>query len=124
MRVHGLADARRAVAAGLAAGGGVTLLSATGAASYAGCAWWRALVRQSGTPWPDILDCADATARLAEAVPAGQRYLVLTMDAPGRADAVRIAEAGGARVLAQPPPALDLLSPVADRALGEWLARP
>ncbi len=39
--VHGLDDARAA----LAPGRPVTLLSAPGAALYAGCGWWRALVR-------------------------------------------------------------------------------
>lgn len=39
--VHGLDNARTA----LAPGRPVTLLSAPGAALYAGCGWWRALVR-------------------------------------------------------------------------------
>lgn len=40
--VHGLADARAAVAIGLP----VTLLSAPGAGLYAGCLWWRGIVER------------------------------------------------------------------------------
>ena len=40
--VHGLGDARLALSVGLT----VTLLSAPGAALYAGCGWWRALVQR------------------------------------------------------------------------------
>ena len=41
--VHGLADAEAA----LAVGRPVTLLSAPGAALYAGCLWWREMVARA-----------------------------------------------------------------------------
>src|SRR5262249_21900556 len=60
--VHGWTDARAA----LAPGRPVTLLSARGAALYAGAGWWRALVARAraghpAVPLEDILDCADAS---------------------------------------------------------------
>ena len=48
----------------------VTLLSAPGAALFAGCGWWRALVEQARAEFADvaiddILDCADASGLAA-----------------------------------------------------------
>ena len=75
--VHGLADAR----AVLAAGRPVTLLSASGAALFAGCGWWRALVGRARAEFPavavdDILDCADAPGLALGAFRIGQRCIV------------------------------------------------
>lgn len=122
--VHGLDDARAALAPGRA----VTLLSAPGAALYAGCGWWRALVRlaRAGRPAADdiadILDCADATGAAFAALRLGQRLLVLAPTAPGFAAAAAVAAARGGVVLAAAPPALDLAAPGAGRALRAWLA--
>src|SRR5689334_18677107 len=43
--IHGLADARTV----LAAGSPVTFLSAPGAALFAGCGWWRALIERANS---------------------------------------------------------------------------
>ena len=99
--VHGLPHALTA----LAPGRPVTLLSAPGAASYAGCAWWRAVVAAAlaacpGATAPDALDCADAAGRALEAMSVGCRWIGL----------------------ASAPPALDLGRRGADRHLAAWLA--
>ena len=115
--MHGLAQARLALAPGLA----VTLLSGRGAALYAGCGWWRALVAASGTPGPDILDCADAPGRAMEALRAGCRLIVLDPAAPAAGLVAARALAAGAQVLPEPPPALNLADPAAFRRLEAWL---
>jgi hypothetical protein len=116
--VHGLAQARLALAPGL----GVTLLSGRGAAIYAGCGWWRALVAASGTTGPDILDCADAPGRAMEALRAGCRLIVLDPAVPAAALVAARAAAIGALVLPERPPALNLAEPGALRRLDAWLA--
>ncbi|MEJ1979271.1 MAG: hypothetical protein WDN49_27375 [Acetobacteraceae bacterium] len=116
--VHGLDDARRALAPGLA----VTLLSGPGAGIYAGCGWWRALVTASGTAGPDMLDCADAPGRAMEALRAGCRLLVLDPAVPAFALVSARAAAAGAHLLAQRPLALDLAQPGSLRRLEAWLA--
>jgi hypothetical protein len=135
--VHGLDDARAA----LAPGRPVTLLSAPGTALYAGCGWWRALVRlaqaeggaddkaaghfAAGHIRPskiiDILDCADAAGAAFAALRLEQRWLVLDPAAPGFAAAAAVASAQGGGVLPAAPPALDLATPGAARALAAWL---
>ncbi len=120
--IHGLADARTA----LRCGRPVTLLSGVGAASYAGCSWWRALVGQAladaGRTAPDVLDCADAPGRAVEALRAGCRHLVLANDVPAFADVASRAAALGAIVLPARPAALDLAQRGALRRLDAWLA--
>jgi hypothetical protein len=122
--VHGLADIRTALQPGLS----VTLLSAPGAALYAGAGWWRALMATAEAEAPgreliDILDCADAAGRALEALRAGQSLLVL-LACPGRTDIATIACSLGAHLLAARPPALDLAEPGAARRLAGWLAGP
>jgi hypothetical protein len=113
--VHGLRHARAALAPGLP----VTLLSARGAALYAGCGWWRALMQAAGAEI-DIIDCADAPGQAMAALRIGQRRIVLD---PGPAfPAVSAAAAAcGAVVLPERPHALDLAIPGAERRLVAWL---
>jgi hypothetical protein len=120
--VHGLGDARLA----LSQGSPVTLLSAPGAALYAGCGWWRALVRQARAAFPavpgaDILDCGDGAGQALAALRVGQQFLVLSPDAPGWDAVAAIAAAQGGAVLRQAPPALDLAQRGAARQLHDWL---
>jgi hypothetical protein len=108
--VHGLGEAAVALAEAKLAGRGVTLLSAPGAALYAGCGWWRALVEAARSmhpdvPCTDILDCADGTGQALAALRIGLTRLVLWPNAPGRAAVVAIAESLSGFVLAAPPPA-------------------
>jgi hypothetical protein len=108
--VHSLGEATAALAEGQAQGRGVTLISAPGAALYAGCGWWRALVEAARSTHPmvpctDILDCADGTGQALAALRIGLTRLVLWPDAPGRAAVVCIAESFGGFVLPAPPAA-------------------
>ncbi|MBV8616084.1 MAG: hypothetical protein JOY66_20255 [Acetobacteraceae bacterium] len=117
--VYGLADARLALAAGLP----VTLLSAPGAALFAGVGFWHALVAQAKAEHPDvtapdILDCGDAAGFALAALRLGQRILILEEGTPGRP---AVAAVSGATVLAARPPALDLARPGAARLLPAWL---
>jgi hypothetical protein len=120
--VHGLADARLA----LSVGRPVTLLSAPGAALYAGCGWWRALVRQAraeapDVPAADILDCGDGAGQALAALRIGQLRLVLAPGAPGWDAVAAIAAEQGGEVLKSAPAALDLNQRGAPRRLREWL---
>ncbi len=121
--VHGLPDVRAALRSGHA----VTLLSARGAALYAGCLWWRELVAAGraafpATPARDVLDCADAPGAAMAALRAGQRLLVLDVACPGFAAVSGAAATLGARVLPKTPAALDLADPATRRRLARWLA--
>jgi hypothetical protein len=122
--VHSLAQAREAVAPGRP----VTLLSAPGAALFAGVGWWRALVHAAtrhtaATPdiLADILDCADAPGRALEALRHGQRLLVLHASACQADIAERAASQGGV-VLQVAPACLDLSIRGAERHLHDWLS--
>jgi hypothetical protein len=123
--VHGLADARAALAPGLP----VTLLSAPGAALFAGCLWWRQVVATAGIEHPhaetiDILDCADASGLAMGALRSGVHRLILWPQASGHAKVAAIASGLGGFVLPRAPPALDLAQRNAIRRLEEWLRQP
>ncbi|MGD0104164.1 MAG: hypothetical protein ABSC06_09020 [Rhodopila sp.] len=110
--VHGLADAEAALAPGLP----VTLLSAPGAACFAGCNWWREIVNAARAAFPDteatdILDCADASGTAMGALRSGVSRLVLLPEAPGWCGVAAIAARQGGFVLPQAPAALDLAQP-------------
>ena len=114
--VHGLTDAITTLAQAASEGGPVTLLSAPGAALYAGCGWWRALVEAARTHHPevpcmDVLDCADGTGEALAALRIGVTRLVLWPNAPGRAAVVAIAESIGGFVLASAPTVNPPLNP-------------
>ncbi len=120
--VHGLGDARLALSVGLT----VTLLSAPGAALYAGCGWWRALVRQAREEFPavpvvDILDCGDGAGQALAALRIGQQRLVLAPGAPGWDAVAAIAAEHGGSVLKSAPPALNLNQRGARLLLHDWL---
>jgi hypothetical protein len=120
--VHGLADARTV----LALGAPVTLLSAEGAALYAGCGWWRALISRAcgehpDIPIDDILDCADAPGLALGALRIGQRRIVLDPVAPGWSSVAAIAASLGGEVLTSRPLCIDMAHPAAARRLHVWL---
>ncbi len=120
--VHSLADARVV----LACGRPVTLMSGEGAALYAGCGWWRALVAAARAEFPqvpivDLLDCVDASGQALAALRIGLRHLILTPDAPGRERVAKIVTGAGGVLLAGRPPALDLADPASHRRLHEWM---
>jgi hypothetical protein len=120
--VHGVEDARAALAPGLP----VTLLSAPGAALAGGCLWWReaiaaARATHGQTPAIDILDCADASGMAMGALRSDVCRLVLWPDAPGWHSVAAIAERQGGFVLPAAPPALDLAQRNTIRRLHAWL---
>jgi len=123
--VHGRADA----AAALAPGWPVTLLSATGAALFAGCLWWQEVVNAARAAFPatestDVLDCADGSGVAMGALRSGVCRLVLWPNAPGWDAVAAIAERQGGFVMREAPPALDLAQRNAIRRLDAWLRRP
>jgi hypothetical protein len=125
--VNGLNEAVAALRA--SRGAPITLLSAPGAALFAGCLWWRELVRHAKGIVPsgevsDVLDCADAGGLALSALRVGQRRIVLHDDAPGFAAVAAIAAELGATVLTSAPPALDLAERRAARRLESWLHGP
>jgi hypothetical protein len=115
--VHGLKDARRALEPRLP----VTLLSAPGAALYAGCLWWQKLLEQVEFKGTALLDCADAPGRALEALKLGLGGIVLNCPQASFAVVAEIAAAQGAFLLSQAPPALDLGQCGANRRLEAWL---
>jgi hypothetical protein len=120
--IHSLADARAVLAVGCP----VTLLSAPGAALFAGCGWWRAVIacasaEHSDIPLDDILDCADAPGLALGALRIGQRKIVLSSLAPGFDAVVAIARSLGGEVLTSRPPSLDMADRAARRRLHDWL---
>jgi len=120
--VHGLADIARACAPGLP----LVLLSAAGAAIFAGPGWWLALMRHAVARHPglvaaDMLDCADAPGLALAALRLGQKSLILDPACPAFAAVAATAAGLGATVRAARPPALDLAERGADRRLRAWL---
>jgi hypothetical protein len=116
--VHSFGEAVASLREAQAIGRGVTLLSAPGAALYAGCGWWRALVEAARAKYPDVpcadmLDCADGTGQALAALRIGLTRLVLWPDAPGREAVVAIAQTLGGFVLPAPPP----VDPLVHRAV-------
>ena len=98
--VHGAAEVDRACAPGLP----VVLLSASGAALFAGVGFWRALMEQARARHgdlivADVLDCADAPGLALAALRLGQRALVLDPACPGYAAVVAIATRVNAKLL-------------------------
>jgi hypothetical protein len=114
--VHGLPHAQAALAPGLP----VTLLSAPGAAIFAGAGWWRALMDEAGNP-PNILDCGVAPGRALEALRCGLPALIMHAPPAIFTDIAERAARQGAIVLAAAPAALDLGQRGAHRRLEAWL---
>ena len=123
--VHGIDDAMTALAPGRA----VLLISAPGAALYAGCGWWRGVVTAAraahpGTPCVDALDCADAPGRALEALAAGCSTVILSPTAKAFGRVAAIAARQGAEVWPARPAALDLAERGSARRLPQWLGTP
>lgn len=122
--ISSLAEGRAALAPGLP----VTLVSAPGAALFAGCGWWRALIgglraEHPGRAFGDVLDCADAPGFAASALRGGQPVIAFRSANPALVARVEaIAASCGAEVLPGLPAALDLGERGAARRLPAWLA--
>lgn len=120
--VHGCAQAQDALRPGIA----VALLSAVGAASLGGPAWWRGLVEAARETHPDtdfidILDCADAPGFAMAALRLGQKHLILWDQCPAFHAVQSAAATIGAVVHSKRPAALDLGERGAHRRLEDYL---
>lgn len=104
------------------AAGRVTLLSAPGAALYAGGLWWVSLLAAAEYEGLALLDCGAAPGRALEALKLGVSGLVLQAPAAAFAVVAELAAAQNAVLLAKPPPALDLALPGSLRRLAAWVA--
>ena len=127
--VHGPADALAALEAAASLGRPVVLLSAPGAAAYAGAAWFKALVALARERWPAVdatamLDCGDRAELVQGAMREGLADLVFTGPAATAARLSDIARQQGARLHRRRPESLDIARP--ERALAacrDWLGR-
>lgn len=122
--VHGTADVDRACAPGLK----VTLLSASGAAIFAGPGWWLSLIRLAHARHgaliaADILDCADAPGLALAALRLGQMSLILDPACLAFPSVAAAAVTLGAHLRTIRPAALDLAEKNADRRLAAWLSQ-
>ena len=128
--VHSLAEARRAMASARKTGRAITLLSARGAALFAGCLWWREMIAIVRDEYPDVamvdvLDCADDTAQAWAAVRIGLRHLVLerARTVPTHDPHDTVEGPGAPAVHGQTKPALVALAPDIDALRAVALAR-
>ncbi len=128
--IHGLAQARWALSK--AGPAGVLLLSAPGAAGYAGAAWFLAVVTRARQDFAHArcgaaLDCGDAPGLALGAIRAGVRTVILDPSCPAFAAVAAAAEEARAALWDAAPEALDIggLDPKrrADQArLAAWLS--
>ena len=114
--VHGLPH----ISLALAQNRPVTLLSAPGAALYAGGGWWAALLAAANFAGPAFLDCANAPGRAWEGLKLGLPGIILA-PCPAWDQVAEYAAAQGAALLPTAPPALDMAAPGAARKLEAWL---
>jgi len=125
--VHGRADVARAARIAAERGHPVTLLTAPGAADYAGPDALLAMIEAglAEAPGADVravIDCGDAAGRAQAALRAGWRWVVFSGHASARTRLQGISAGLGARVLAERPVALDPLDRAdAQAALSVWL---
>lgn len=127
--VHSLEHARAAVAAAAALGVPVTLLSAPGAAAYAGAGWFLKVVARALGEHPQVraaavLDCGGAPGHALGALRQGLRAIRFTGPPATTARIAAIARQYGAVLYKGSGPALDLLTePDPQAACRKWLAR-
>ncbi len=126
--VHSLAQARAAVAAAAALGRPVVLVSAPGAAGYAGPGWFAKLVALAAEAHPEaavsaVLDCADKPGLALAALRDGAPAVRFTGSRAARAKLSAIADASGAEIVSGPLRALDLRGLAEpEAACAAWLA--
>jgi fructose/tagatose bisphosphate aldolase len=127
--IHNARDAQAAVAAAAALHVPVTLLSAPGAAGYAGAGYFRALIADVQARHPDVavtgvLDCGAAPGHVMGALRAGITHLRFSGDDAIAAKLQAMAQAQGAALLTGDIAALDLARVEdADTACRTWLQR-
>ena len=110
---HSVEDARLALRAAAQQGDQVVLLSADGAALYAGAAWFRELQNLLAAEFPGvlvdaILDCGAAPGAALGALRCGVKSISLEASPDVLAKIASIADQLGARLVAKPTePALE-----------------
>jgi fructose/tagatose bisphosphate aldolase len=127
--VHGVGDALAAVAAAREIDAPLTLISAPGAAAYAGPGWFLEIVAQSRAAAPGlaisgVLDCGDHAGHAMAALRAGAEAIVFTGDDGVAGKLSAIARETSAVVHCARPPAFDPGdAPDNQAACREWLSR-
>ena len=111
--IHGLDHARAALSAATECERRVTLLSAPGAAGYAGAPWFlkvvaRAAGEHPGARWEAMLDCADRPGHVLAALREGAEAVRYTGSKATAAKLAAIAESYGVRLETGRTRALDL----------------
>ncbi len=126
--IHSLHHARAAVSAAAEAGAPVTLMSGTGAGSYAGAAWFREVVAAATVEHPEVpveavLDCGDAAGHALAALRAGVKAIRYTGPPETARRVADIAEQSGAVLIQDECEVLDLLRVAdPDAACRDWIA--
>jgi fructose/tagatose bisphosphate aldolase len=130
--IHSLDHACTALSAARELNVPVTLVSAPGAAAYAGVGWFRALTDEAHTQYPDvsmtpILDCASAAGDALAAIREGLQVIRFSGKRDVKAKVMDIARQSGVSVVTRRAPSLDLGdvdSTVADLtgACRDWLS--
>jgi fructose/tagatose bisphosphate aldolase len=119
--IHDLEHARAAFAAAATFDRPVTLVSAPGAAGYAGAAWFLGVVALAaadhpGVRWDAVLDCADRPGHVLAALRQGAAAVRYTGSKSTAAKLADIAERSGARLESGRLKALDLRGETDPRA--------
>lgn len=104
-------------------------LSAPGAAGFMGVSGFRAMLEVGGAAGQGLLDAADAPGHALAALGAGLRLVVLEPQLAAFPALAAAFAREGARLLPEPPPALDLArvdlsKPQGQRHLARWLGLP
>ncbi len=112
--VHGLEDARAALAAAAELGVPVTLRSAPGAAAYLGAQIFREIIETARAEYPGVdavgvLDCGEDAGFALAALRNGVERVRVDLPAETRARVADIARQHGAALDDDPVSALDLL---------------
>ncbi len=113
MIIHSLEHALAAAAAAVATGRPVRVLSAPGAAGYAGPAWFAEVIAQARRAHPSavveaVLDCGESPGDVLAALRRGIEAVRYDGPAPMRRRLAAAAAARGARLDRDRRPALDL----------------
>lgn len=111
--VHSLSQAKAAVSAAAARNLALTLLSAPGAAAFAGAGWFAAVIRNARESRPDmdiaaILDCGPRADLVQAAFREGLKQVIFTGDARQLRPLRDIARQWQAEILRRRPKACDL----------------
>lgn len=126
--VHGLDHARAAAAAAAALGLPVRIVSAPGAAVYAGPAWFAEVAAAARRAHPQaeveaVLDCGDSPGAVLAALRRGVETVRFSGPLAARRKLAVLAAASGARLEWRAAPALDLDgAPDPEAAAAVWLS--